>query len=84
MQGPVQRVHLALARTLGTGATPHSQGHHLVVSAAGARPPDWGTSCGLEPGASRSSTAQVYYHLLFSSGSPRVTDTQCTARRVPG
>ena len=39
MQGPVQRVHLALARTPGTGATLPSQGHHLVVSAARTRPP---------------------------------------------
>ena len=84
MQGPVQRVHLALARTPGTGATLPSQRHHLVVSAAGARPPDWGTSCGLEPGASTQLHCPGVLPSLLLLWRPRVTDTQCTAQRVPG
>lgn len=75
----------ALASTPGTGATLPSQGHHLVVSAARARPPAWGTSCGLEPGASRKLhcpgvlpsplllwEAQSYSHSVHCPEGPRV------------
>lgn len=60
MQASVQRRHLA-------PATLPSWKRHAVVSAVGARPTEWGTSCGPEPEVPCLSMAQLYHHVRLSS-----------------